>query len=340
MIKAHFIKYCLNQRGVALLLAVSVISLLMAVTVQFNRDMRHELTGSANMLASAKLGVMVRSGYNLAVAVVEEDGNANEFDSYHDSWAGLQGEDMPQLYGSGSLDLVITDESGRLQLNSLANTKKEQGQNNSVGDKTRQILLRLLTSGALGEMDSDEATLIVNSISDWIDGDEEPRGIEETESSFYRSLDPAYSCKNGPLEFIEELLLVRGITSKLFYGNEELSGLRDLLTVHGDDGKININTAPAVILKALSDPVMDDETAEKLILFRQDNENKDLLKETTWYENIPMGTVSLDPGTLTTASSYFTIVAAAEYNGMEKTLEAVVARKDGNIPVMINRKVQ
>ena len=328
----------MNNRGVALLLAVTVVSLLVAVTVQFNRDMRHELTSSANLLASSRLLAMVKSGYNFGVAVLELDGAENDYDSYHDAWARLQGDNMPSLYGSGRVDVAVTDLSGRLQVNSLVDVRAGQQQDGNA-QKNRDILRRLLLYDSIGERSEEEAELIISAIVDWIDADDKESGIEETESSFYQNLEPAYTCRNGPLEFIEELLLIRGITSDLYYGTEASAGLRDVLTVHGDDGKININTAPPAIIRAMS-PALNEELIEELLFFRQEEDNKDLLQSPDWYANILPGDIVFDGDTIGTSSRYFQVVSAAEYSGIEKSLRAVVRREQGKQPEMISRKVE
>ena len=44
-----------------------------------------------------------------------------------------------------------------------------------------------------------------------------PNGAE---SDYYSGLSPGYRCKNGPLDSIEELLLVRGVTPDLLFGSD------------------------------------------------------------------------------------------------------------------------
>jgi len=58
---------------------------------------------------------------------------------------------------------------------------------------------------------------IADSILDFIDSDDEPReyGVE---GSYYNSMNPPYDAKNGPLDSLEELLLVAGVTPELLYG--------------------------------------------------------------------------------------------------------------------------
>jgi hypothetical protein len=60
---------------------------------------------------------------------------------------------------------------------------------------------------------------IADSIIDWLDSDDTPR-TNGAENSYYQALSPSYQCKNGPLDSLEELLLVRGVTPQLLYGND------------------------------------------------------------------------------------------------------------------------
>jgi len=58
---------------------------------------------------------------------------------------------------------------------------------------------------------------IADAILDWLDPDDEMRQFG-TESSYYAGLSPPYACKNGPLDSVEELLLIRGVTPQLLFG--------------------------------------------------------------------------------------------------------------------------
>jgi hypothetical protein len=60
---------------------------------------------------------------------------------------------------------------------------------------------------------------VADAILDWIDEDDEPREYG-AEIDYYASMQPAYAPRNGPLETIEELLLVRGVTPELLFGRD------------------------------------------------------------------------------------------------------------------------
>jgi hypothetical protein len=66
-----------------------------------------------------------------------------------------------------------------------------------------------------------------DSILDWLDADDEPRPYG-AEFDYYQQLQPAYSPANGPIQSIEQLLLVKGVTPQLLYGyDENRNGLLD-----------------------------------------------------------------------------------------------------------------
>jgi general secretion pathway protein K len=121
---------------------------------------------------------------------------------------------------------------------------------------------------------------IINSIEDWRDPDQNTL-LNGAESDFYLTLDPPYTAKDGPLDDISELLLVRGVTPELYWGHEradqrparmgvprgtlhdESVGLVDLFTVSRGAQRVNINTASAAVLRML--PGIDDRLAEGII---------------------------------------------------------------------------
>lgn len=112
----------------------------------------------------------------------------------------------------------ITDESAKLNLNTA----------------TEAQLLILVRAAVAGNEEIDPQA-IVNAILDWRDPDPMPRGGEaDTEAAYYRTLPKPYFVKNGPFDTVEELLLVKGVTGQILYGEDwDRNGL---LTPNEDDG--------------------------------------------------------------------------------------------------------
>jgi hypothetical protein len=60
---------------------------------------------------------------------------------------------------------------------------------------------------------------VADAILDWLDPDDEPRELG-AEVDYYSGLTPPYGAKNGPVDTVEELLLVRGVTPQLLFGSD------------------------------------------------------------------------------------------------------------------------
>ncbi len=332
-----------NNRGMALLLVISLVSVLAVITLQFSREMREDYVVSGSLQNSVRLTEIARSGITLAEEILLKDGEENQFDSFYDSWALLIEEDLSTLFDQESLGVKVVDEGGKFQINAMVLLKKKgQAIKDGSEDDTkkliqreidiRNILWRLLREEPFLVEDGD-ARGIIDSLIDWMDsgdGDgEEEYGAEE---SYYRSLDPPYSCKNGPVESVEELLLVKGISPELLYGNGERPPLAPLLTHLGSDGKININTADARLLQALN-PDLDRETAEAMTSYREDENNREQLATPGWYKNVPSfpGDIEIQEEMITTMSNFFTIESTAGFGTEEKTVIATVKRQNAAI---------
>jgi general secretion pathway protein K len=96
---------------------------------------------------------------------------------------------------------------------------------------------------------------------DWRDPDDLHRA-SGAENEYYRSLTPPYTAKNGPFDMVEDLLWVRGVTPELFYGygdaqgdraeNTQRAGLREIFTVDSPIDRVNLRTASADVIHALT----------------------------------------------------------------------------------------
>ena len=315
----------------ALILTILIISLIVALTLQFNTSMRSDLHAAVNLRDGIKLGYIAKSGFNYALAVLLEDGSETDFDSLHDAWADSKAlsENSADRFDEGRFELKVSDHSGRIQINKLV---KEDGK--SYNDNQKGLLTRFLQSFGL---ENEEVVNIVDAIKDWIDADDDVTGFGGAENSYYQGLERPYSCKDAPVEFLEELLLVRGITRELFYGTKGKSGIASYLSPHGDDGKININTAHRLVLRALSDEI-DDDMVENMIDYRA-NEDNDLSK-LNLDERLGMGGVNINSALLTTSSTHFEITSEGFKGAMVKRVTGMVERKTGEPIQILSWKIE
>lgn len=116
----------------------------------------------------------------------------------------------------GVMRFGTTPESGKLNINYA-----------SEAQITRLIEPLLI------ELNVENPQELIASLLDWLDPDDEPRE-GGAESDYYEGLDPPYDAKNGPLDSIEELLLVRGWTAALLYGEDV--NRNGILDANEDDG--------------------------------------------------------------------------------------------------------
>ncbi len=133
---------------------------------------------------------------------------------------------MDQAGGLAGVRYGLEDESARLNLNALLLIDQQARE---LQEATGE-LAALVAEDAEGLLaDSPARSLlmalpgmtveIADAILDWLDDDDSPREFG-AEAEYYSSLAPPYGPKNGPLETVEELLLVRGVTPQLLFGSD------------------------------------------------------------------------------------------------------------------------
>jgi len=317
-----------NERGVALLLTITLIGLIVILTMQFSKSIRSGLYETANFDDGIRLGAIAKSGFNCAMAVLYEDGA--DVDSYNDDWASLN---LYSSYSSalfdngGRFEIQIADLSGKIQVNRLIISSGEN--KGEYNEKQKDLLARLLKLEAFN-LEEDRVNDILDAIKDWMDEDDEATGFG-AEDSYYQSLEPPYSCRNAAFESLDELLLVKGITHELFYGTDETPGISAYLAVQGD-GKININTADPLVLEALSDD-LDSTMIGEMVEYRSDDKND--LNRSDWYKSA-LGTSEdyIDPTLITTKSSYFEITSRGVRDDRSKGVTGVARRSGKTLTVL------
>ena len=314
-----------DRQGFALILTLLMISMILVVTLQFNRSVWSGLYGAGNLKEAARLRLIARSGYECAVVVLSEDKAQNDVDTLREPWAQSRQLSLQStaLFENGHFMVEISDVCGKIQINQLLD---DQGKWRPA---QKDMFQRFLLSKSFG-LDSDEVSNLMDSIKDWIDPDNEGTRFG-AESGYYQGLEPPYSCANGPLTSLERLILINGISEELLYGTAEKKGILPYLSVHGD-GKININTAGPLILQALSTE-MNEEMVQDMIAYREDPTND--LADPKWYQKVPgMDHIVFDADLLTTQSDYFEIRSAGVLENMEQHLNVSVFRESGK-PIQI-----
>jgi len=96
---------------------------------------------------------------------------------------------------------------------------------------------------------------VADAILDWLDEDEEPRPMGAEFDDYYLHLPTPYKPANGPIESIEQLLLVRGVTPQLLFGyDENRNGVLDAAESTRMSRGMPAGLAPGARPKVSSDP--------------------------------------------------------------------------------------
>ncbi|HLX44527.1 MAG TPA: hypothetical protein VKR43_13875 [Bryobacteraceae bacterium] len=151
-------------------------------------------------------------------------------------------QNLPRLtmsYPSGDAIVELIPESAKMNINTASPDN----------------LMRVVTAVS---GDTQRAAQIVAAILDWRGGSG-PSDFDQ----YYFTIAPTFRSRHASFEEIEELLLVKGMTPELFYGNYipdaagrlyASGGLRDCLSVWGGSGPYDINTASPALMEALGIP--------------------------------------------------------------------------------------
>ncbi len=176
---------------------------------------------------------------------------------------------------------------------------------------------------------------IVAAIKDWLDADDDDTR-SPAEDGYYLFLERPYACKDGPLDSVEELLLVKGMTPELFYGTEDQPGVAAYVSVFGD-GKININTADPMVLESLHED-LTSRMAEDMRDHRREvkDPDKELMSlSPPWYNNAGVpDTITINDKIIQTSSKHFQITSNGSFGDMSRQVVAVVERVGGNFQTL------
>ena len=301
-----------GERGMALVLTLVVVIILTVLVLEFNYLMRVEAEISGNYRDSLKAYYIANSGVNFAYLLLGDD--ELSYDSLDEDWALAK---PPVALGEGAVIFKVTDECGKINVNALLT------QEGKIDDKKRKVLEELFV---ILEIDKG----LVDVICDWLDSDDEVKdsGAEEV---YYAELENPYPCKNGPLDTIEELFLLKGFDDSIFYGEEKERGSLDsYLTVYGP-GRVNINTAPPVVLRSLH-PDIDDRLAQQILEYREERpfEKNSDLKEVFAIDDSLYNKIS---HLITIKSNSFSISSRGAMGETRKRIEVVLQRRGNSLKI-------
>ena len=272
------------QTGIALIIVMISITVLSMLAAGFAYSMRVETKLARNANNEAELEWLGRSGVEYARWILAQQLNIPQepYDALSQVWAGGAG-------GIATSNSPLANVQQEVHLGNGTFTWKISDLERKFNVNTANEVL-LQQALVLMGVDAGEITTIVNSILDWISPGDNQR-VQGAKSDYYQNLDPPYVAKNGPIDDLSELLLVKGIRDnpEIYWGSSWTnhqpgafqprqnyhgpaiegpafnSGLVDLFTPLSS-GRININTASADVLQLI--PGIDAMMAEAIVTGR------------------------------------------------------------------------
>ena len=240
------------EEGIALLMVLWVLTILMVLALSFSFMVRTEKHSTLSFKKGVEGKFLAEAG--IARGIMEifyRDQFKNLAVEFEESkvWK-TDGSSYTGSLGNGSYTVRITDESGKVDINSASDV----------------VLKNLLVNIGIPD---EEVDIIVDSVMDWRDADDLHR-LNGAEDDYYLSLPNPYKAKNENFDTLEELILVRGVTYEVLYGTDERQGILDYLTVNSHIQQINVNAAPKEVLMAI--PGMTPEIADSILTFRESKE--------------------------------------------------------------------
>ena len=227
-----------QPRGFALLAVLLVMAVVGVLGAEFAYSMRLEASAVrayrdtlvAAHLAEAGVEQAVREMLGAgAFVTVAEDGDLTFFTNEGLPVRRLPRREVP--LGAGQFSYRLTDEEARINLNTAPPARVD-------------LLLRSF------KLDKRERDVVVDSLQDWRDPNEEHRLNGAESEDHYMKRDTPHLSKNGNLDSVSELAQIRGVTPALLRGGDGTPGLVDAVTVK-TPGQVNINTMGPQVARAL-----------------------------------------------------------------------------------------
>jgi len=230
-----------RNRGAALLAVLWLTAALSAIAFSVATTVRGEIERTATDVEGLQSDYLAAGGVERTICYMLWGAQARNPDGSSRYWS----QGVPRLYHQfpeGDVIAEVIPAAARLNVN-LASEEE---------------LVRLLL--AIGAEPA-RAQIIAAAVIDW--RRPLPRSALSPFDQRYLAGFPSFRARHASFQQVEELLLVEGMTPDLFYGTYvrdaqgrlvRRSGLRDCVSVYGNNAAFDINTADPALLRALGLP--------------------------------------------------------------------------------------
>ncbi|NNG81998.1 type II secretion system minor pseudopilin GspK [Acinetobacter sp. ANC 5378] len=237
-----------QQQGIALITILVMVALATILAATIAKRQANTAENTAYLMRQNQSLLYAKSAEAFFSELLVDDAeNAGDIDHLQENWA----KPMPAFpVEDGFVSGTLQDESGKFNLNSLVNN------DGTPNPQAKVWFEKLLVRVGLPEKLSE-------AVIDWQDADDETIGAMGAEASYYKGLPQGYLAPNSKFHSVEELKLVRG-----FEGQKYLQIADYVIAAPTSDSKVNVNTAPAMLLASL-DPQLDLNAVQQVLQQRQ-----------------------------------------------------------------------
>jgi general secretion pathway protein K len=308
-----------RAQGMVLVTVLFILAMMTVTVTWLSEEVLLSLRRSENIRDTGQAWQALLGSESWALSILARDSRETESDHPAEPWNNIgQGVQIEH----GELLTVIEDMQGRFNLNNLIDESvvaSSSANNNPAPRIWTEAFKRLLISLELNPDLSD-------SVLDWIDSDSDVRGASGAEDADYLGLETPYRAANYAFSDISELLYVKGFDRNI------VEILAPYITVLPATGvPININTAPAGLLRILNIKLLSTAESERLINERPVD---GYTVESFLQHDMMAGQQEIVAPLIDNKSSYFLITSDAEFGRTRMKIHSLVDRTDGNIAVI------
>ncbi|HEX7045727.1 MAG TPA: type II secretion system minor pseudopilin GspK [Burkholderiales bacterium] len=311
-----------RERGVALVTAVLIVAVVAALATSLALGQQVWLRQAQNLADLAQAEKLRRGAFEFAAVMLALDGRnvrTSQTDDLTEEWA----QPLPPLpVDGGSVLIAIADAQGLFNLNNVAQTPPQNRPPQGGGAPVNYAAMYRALLGYAG-IEPARIDVLTDALIDWIDPDSNvrPAGAEDLD---YLGHDPPYRAANQPLRSVDELRLIKGYTPEIV---EKLRPYVVAITPGGSPAQstavpINVNTAPAPVLAALTNRPLSE--IEPLVerRARQPFKNAEELGAALGGQAPPAGSYDVK-------SSYFIVTVETRIGRTQRRTEALLHRPIG-----------
>ncbi len=314
-----------TSEGMALLIVMFILVIMITTIAWLSEDILLQLRTTENSRNSSQAWQTLVGSEAWALSVLTMDSRESKSDHPGEAWNSLgQGVAIEQ----GSLQTVIEDMQGRLNLNNMideARTIPPQTANQPDPRRWTQAFRRLLISLELDPLLSD-------AVQDWLDPDQDVRSTSGAEDIDYLNMTPPYRAANRAFSDISELLYVKGFDTKTV---KKLAPYISALPAK--DIRININTAPAELLRILGRNLLSVGDSQRLVNERPQTNGYTV--EEFLQHDMMAGEQDIAAPLITNQSNYFLIKSSTEIGRSRMKINSLAERKNRGVAVVRRRPV-